>query len=118
MKNLLRAEEALLVILPLYVAHDLPMSGWWFLGLFLAPDIGIAGYLAGPRVGAWTYNALHHRGVGVSLFFAGLHLHAPWVQLAGLIIVSHSSFDRVFGYGLKYEDSFAHTHLGTIGRAS
>ena len=31
-------------------------------------------------------------------------------------MVSHASFDRVFGYGLKYEDAFRHTHLGMIGR--
>jgi hypothetical protein len=40
-----------------------------------------------------------------------------WLQLVGLILLGHSSLDRVFGYGLKYADSFRHTHLGWIGRA-
>ena len=31
-------------------------------------------------------------------------------------LLGHSSFDRVFGYGLKHEDAFQHTHLGRIGR--
>jgi hypothetical protein len=28
----------------------------------------------------------------------------------------HVAVDRALGYGLKYPDSFAHTHLGWIGR--
>jgi hypothetical protein len=38
------------------------------------------------------------------------------LALAGVIMLGHSSFDRVLGYGLKYGDSFRHTHLGWIGR--
>jgi hypothetical protein len=30
---------------------------------------------------------------------------------------SHAAFDRMLGYGLKYEQGFRHTHLGTIGKA-
>lgn len=40
----------------------------------------------------------------------------PVLGLAGLIILRHSSLDRVFGHGLKYPDSVRHTHLGMIGR--
>jgi hypothetical protein len=116
MKNLLRAEEALLMFLPMFFMHELPMAWWWFAVLFLTPDLGILGYLANPKVGAWTYNLLHHRGLGVALLFLGVHLHAEWLQLYGLVMVSHASFDRIFGYGLKYTDSFRHTHLGMIGK--
>ena len=31
-------------------------------------------------------------------------------------LFGHSSFDRVFGYGLKHENAFQNTHLGRIGR--
>jgi hypothetical protein len=31
-------------------------------------------------------------------------------------LLGHSSFDRVLGYGLKYDDDFKHTHLGWIGK--
>jgi hypothetical protein len=34
-----------------------------------------------------------------------------------LIFLAHSTFDRVAGYGLKYFDSFDHTHLGWIGKS-
>ncbi len=116
MKNLIRVEEALLTFLPMYMLHELGMPWWWFAVLFFTPDLGIIGYAFGPKVGAWTYNILHHRGLGVALVFGGLHLHAEWVQLYGLVMVSHASFDRIFGLGLKYTDSFKHTHLGTIGK--
>lgn len=31
-------------------------------------------------------------------------------------LLGPSSFDRVFGYGLKHEDAFQNTHLGRIGK--
>jgi hypothetical protein len=43
------------------------LSWWLFAALFLAPDIGLAGYLAGPRIGAIAYNALHTITLPVSL---------------------------------------------------
>ena len=39
-------------------------------------------------------------------------------MLGGLILFGHSSMDRILGYGLKYPDSFEHTHLGMIGKSS
>jgi hypothetical protein len=35
--------------------------------------------------------------------------------LAGIILLGHSSLDRVLGYGMKYTDSFRLTHLDWIG---
>jgi len=46
----------------------------------------------------------------------GSLLSVPWLMFAGTILFGHSSFDRVLGYGLKYEDAFQNTHLGRIGR--
>lgn len=48
----------------------------------------------------------------------GAAVNNPALQLAGLILLGHSSLDRVLGYGLKYADSFKHTHLGWIGGAA
>ena len=64
------------------------------------------GYLLGPKVGSWTYNAVHFKAVAVALFIFGSYAGVPWVQAAGLIMLGHSSLDRVFGYGLKYADAF------------
>lgn len=118
MKSLIRLEELLLAALAFYLFLSLDYAWWWFLVLFLAPDLSMIGYLAGPRVGARAYNLFHHKGVAVALFILGGYLALPWLQLAGTILLGHSSLDRVFGYGLKYPDSFQHTHLGTIGHAT
>jgi hypothetical protein len=118
MQNLIRIEELLLAILAFYLFLALDLAWWWFLLLLLTPDLGALGYLLGPKVGAWTYNLVHHKGLAIALFIAGSYVQVQALQLAGLIILGHSSLDRVFGYGLKYTDSFQHTHLGMIGRAS
>ncbi len=73
------------------------------------------GYLGGPRLGAIIYNIVHHKAVSIGLFVIGFLLGNRPLQMAGVILLGHSSMDRVLGYGLKYEDSFQHTHLGTIG---
>jgi hypothetical protein len=73
-------------------------------------------YLGGPRIGAFGYNFVHHKGLAISLFVLGVLLGNPLLQLAGIIFFGHSSLDRVLGYGLKYPDSFQHTHLGMIGK--
>ncbi len=118
MKTLIKIEEMLLAFFAFYLFLSLDYAWWWFLILLLTPDLSMLGYLFGPKVGAWMYNLAHHKGVACALFVLGSYLQVQWPQLVGAIILSHSSLDRVFGYGLKYVDSFQHTHLGRIGRAS
>jgi hypothetical protein len=118
MKTLIKIEELLLAVLSFYLFLALDYAWWWFFILFLTPDLSMLGYLLGPKVGAGTYNLAHHKGMASALFVIGGYLQVPWLQLVGLIILSHSSLDRVLGYGLKYTDAFHHTHLGRIGRAS
>jgi hypothetical protein len=116
MQTLLKIEELFLVLLSLFLFLSTGYAWWWFPLLFLAPDLSAVGYLLGPRVGAWTYNLAHHKGIAVLAFVLGGVLHVAWLQVAGLVMLGHSSFDRMLGYGLKYTDSFQHTHLGRIGR--
>lgn len=115
MRNLTRLEELFLGLLAFYLFVRLPVAWWLFFVLILAPDVSMAGYAISPRVGAALYNAVHHRAVAVALYIAGGVLGVPWLQAAALILFGHSSFDRALGYGLKYPDSFQHTHLGRIG---
>ena len=42
--------------------------------------------------------------------------HRPLVLALGLVWLAHIGLDRLLGYGLKYDDSFQHTHLGIQGR--
>lgn len=115
MRNLIRIEELLLVLLSIFLFNQLHYAWWWYPALLLAPDLGMLGYLANPAVGAVTYNLFHHKGVGVLAYVAGALLGSPPLQLSGLIVLGHSSLDRMLGYGLKYTDSFGHTHLGRLG---
>jgi hypothetical protein len=116
MKDLIRFEEAMMLMLAAYLKTNLPYEWWLYWALFLAPDIGIAGYAINARVGAFTYNLLHHKGVAVILFLAGVYFTSDSLQFVGLLLFGHSSFDRMLGYGLKYPDSFKNTHLGLIGQ--
>jgi len=118
MKNLIKLEELFLFALGVYLFAQLDYGWGWFWGLLLAPDLGALGYLGGTRLGAFTYNLLHHRGAAVGVFLLGGYLASGGMQLAGVMMLAHSSLDRVFGYGLKYPDSFQHTHLGMVGRSS
>jgi hypothetical protein len=92
------------------------LSWWWFAGLLLVPDISMAGYLFRPSTGALTYNA-GHTLVGPALLLAWFWIGAPTFIFAfGSTWLAHIGMDRAFGYGLKFADSFNHTHLGEIGR--
>jgi hypothetical protein len=92
---------------------------WWLVGLgLLAPDLALAGKLAGPRVGAAVYNAAH-------TYLGPLLLAAIWglaADVAGtvgtlaLLWAMHIGIDRALGFGLKYPTGFRDTHLGRFGQ--
>ena len=93
-------------------------GGNWLLvvPLLLVPDVSAVGYLAGPRVGAFTYNAIHNWVPGLAVLALGAWLVSPAIVLAGSILVAHVGMDRAVGYGLKLPSSFRVTHLGRMGR--
>lgn len=115
MKLLLKMEEIALVFLGVFAYTQLGYPAWWFALLIFAPDLSMLGYLATPQIGAFAYNLVHHKAVAILIYVVGLLLAQPLAQLAGVILFTHASLDRVFGYGLKYADSFQNTHLGRIG---
>src|SRR5689334_22117496 len=106
MKDLIRLEEAMMLMLAAYLKTNLSYDWWLYWVLFLAPDVGMIGYVVNTKVGAFTYNLLHHKGVAVALFMAGIYFGSEALQFTGLLLFGHSSFDRMLGYGLKYSDSF------------
>ena len=83
---------------------------------FLAPDLAMLAYLAGPRAGARLQLA-HTYALPLALMLAGFlrRLACP-AAAGGLIWIAHIGFDRALGYGLKYATGFGDTHLGRIGR--
>jgi hypothetical protein len=118
MKTILRLEELGFFLFSIYLFSMLRFPWWLFPLLLFVPDLSMLGYLAGPRLGALVYNIVHHRALALLYYVAGVALAVPWLALAGVIILAHSSLDRALGYGLKFEDAFGNTHLGRIGRAA
>ena len=88
----------------------------WILPALLAPDLSIAGYAAGPRIGAIVYNAVHNLVLALGLVGIGFFIVSMPLVLAGAVLVAHIGMDRTSGFGLKYATSFQDTHLGRIGR--
>jgi hypothetical protein len=116
MKNILRLEEALMFALSVYLNQYLPYAWWMYWAFFLAPDLSLMGYMINSKVGAFAYNILHHKGIAIAFYIIGLSISNELLQFIGLVLLGHSSFDRMFGYGLKQLDNFHNTHLGWIGK--
>jgi hypothetical protein len=89
-------------------------SWWLFAALLFAPDLSMLGYLAGTRVGAVAYNALHTWILPAVLVGIGHFADVRLLVLLGLILAAHIGLDRSIGYGLKYPDAFKETHLGRV----
>jgi hypothetical protein len=93
----------------LYAFHG---SGWLvFALLFLAPDLSMLGYFAGPRLGAASYNLVHTYTTAGVLAAVGVSTGQAVVVSCGLILAAHIGFDRLLGFGLKYPSGFTDTHL-------
>ncbi len=114
MKNTIKLEELAQLVLGFYAFAMLPYAWWWFLVFFLAPDIGMLGYVVNNKIGAFCYNLFHHKGIAIGIFFLGSYLNNTVLQTIGAILFAHAAFDRVLGYGLKYEKGFKFTHLGDL----
>ncbi|MGZ8175676.1 MULTISPECIES: DUF4260 domain-containing protein [Methylobacter] len=109
--------EGLCVLIAASVAYSKFGLGWGTFALFfLTPDLSLLGYLAGPKVGAVSYNLAHSYIGAVTCLAAGVVVPAPTILCIGLIWCAHIGFDRALGYGLKYPDGFGFTHLGWIER--
>lgn len=116
MKYLLQAEAIVPFIISVFLLNMLPLHfAWWaWILLFLAPDISMFGYIFNNRVGAFTYNLFHHQLIAVVICGIGFFLQQPYAELAGLILLGHSSLDRAMGYGLKTVKGFKFTHLSPV----
>ena len=116
MKNLLKLEDAAEWAFSIFLFSKLEFAWWWYPVLILLPDLSMIGYVVSAKAGAVSYNFIHHKGLGIVVGLTGFLLSNQLAMLAGVILFSHSSMDRMFGYGLKYSDDFKHTHLGKIGK--
>jgi len=116
MKTILRLEELGMFVLAIFLFSQLSYQWWWFLVLLLLPDIGMLGYIINTKIGASSYNIFHHKGLAILIYFLDIYFEIELLKLIGVILFAHATMDRIFGYGLKYSDSFKNTHLGKIGK--
>jgi Domain of unknown function (DUF4260) len=116
MNYVIKIEELAQTILGIAILSFLPFQFSWWLWtiLFLSPDIAILGYAVSKKAGGILYNIFHHKGVAIAIAIIGFLLKDNTLMLAGTLIFAHASFDRIWGYGLKYMDDFKHTHLGWL----
>lgn len=115
MGNLLKLEELGQFLLSIILFTHLDYSWWVFPACILLPDLSMMGYLANPKAGARLYNLFHHKLTAIIILIIGIWFHSSLLALAGVILFGHSAMDRIFGYGLKFDDHFKNTHLGWIG---
>ena len=113
-KLLLQIEGGAVLLAMCILYHQLQGSWLWFGLLFLSPDFSMLGYLANKKVGAAIYNFGHTYTVPFLvlsvLWFCGQTSYS-WLTL---IWFAHIGFDRLLGYGLKYETAFKDTHLQRV----
>ena len=112
----LRAEALALFVTGVLLYLQLNGNGLFLLPLLLAPDLSMVGYLAGPRVGAVSYNLAHNLVTAIVAIAIGWLVPIAPLALAGAILLAHVGMDRALGYGLKLPTDFKDTHLGRIGR--
>lgn len=116
MKAILKLEELAMLIGCIILLIHLDVAWWYFFLLSLGPDISMLGYLVSNKIGAWSYNLFHHKGIAFLIGMMGYLFNIEILILSGIVLFSHASMDRVAGYGLKYENGFKFTHLGEIGK--
>ena len=110
-RRLLRLEGALVFIAAVAGYGWLGASWGLFAVLLLAPDVFMAGYLAGPRLGALVYNVGHTYAVPIGIGAVALGTSSVLLGAGALIWAAHIGMDRALGYGLKHPSGFHDTHL-------
>jgi hypothetical protein len=115
-RDLLRWEGVALFI-GMTLFYWISGASWLHYALvFFVPDLAFLAYLSGPRIGAGVYNATHATIGPLLLVLFGLLTAEPLPGSLAMIWLAHIGFDRMLGYGLKYETGFRFTHLGRIGK--
>lgn len=116
MNTILKLEELGQLLLSIFLFNQLDFPWWVFPICILLPDLSMIGYAVNTKIGALIYNLFHHKLIAIIIFISGYWLNNALLTLVGIILLGHSSMDRIFGYGLKFKDNFKNTHLGFIGK--
>lgn len=113
----LRLEGVVLFVSSLLIFNSTHQHWWWVPVLLLLPDLFMVGYARSTQLGALIYNIGHTYLLPALMALYGWHNHRSLVLAIGLIWLAHIGMDRFAGYGLKYNDNFKHTHLGSLSKS-
>jgi len=112
--DLLLRLEGLAALFAECIAYQHLYPGRWvlFALLFLSPDLSLLGYLrSGNRHAAALYNLVHSYVLPLALGLLAWKRGSPLAGQLALIWLSHISFDRLLGFGLKFPGIFRYTHI-------
>jgi hypothetical protein len=109
-----KIEDAGILLAAIFFCFRVDARWYVFACMALAPDLGMLGYLFGPRFGAVTYNATHVQAIPLLLGVFAILTANPALQAIALVWIAHIAFDRLAGYGLKMPSGFTDTHLGKL----
>jgi uncharacterized protein DUF4260 len=113
-RSLLHLEGVVVAAAALVIYFWADHPWWLILVLALAPDLAMAAYAAGPRMGAAAYDVVHTYALPVGLGAIGVVADRDAAVAVALIWLTHIGVDRAIGYGLKYPSGFKDTHLQRV----
>jgi hypothetical protein len=113
-RSLLHLEGVAVAVAALVIYFWAGHPWWLILVLALAPDLAMAAYAAGPRIGAAAYDLVHTYALPVGLGTIGVVADSDAAVAVALIWLTHIGVDRAIGYGLKYPGGFKDTHLQRV----
>ena len=115
--RILRSEGLVLCAVALaafFTALDEP---FWLVPLLLfVPDLFMVGYARSKRTDAAPYNLAPSYPAPAQLGAIAVATSNHLLEAVALVWFAQIGMDRAHGYGLKYDDGSAHTHLSKIGR--
>lgn len=112
--RIVRIENGVAFLISFYIYMYLDFPIWMFFVFLLAPDITAMGYIFNKNIGSQIYNVGHNLILPLLLALSYLYFSLDYLLITAIIWSAHIYMDRLFGYGLKYKDSFNKTHIQKI----
>lgn len=109
--QIVRVENGMAFAISFYIYIQLGFPIWLFFVLLLVPDMTMIGYALNEKVGATVYNFGHNFTLPLLLTFFSFYFSNDYLLLISIIWMAHIFMDRLFGFGLKYQESFKKTHI-------
>lgn len=109
--HVVRIENGIALVISFYIYTLLDFPIWLFFVLLFIPDITMIGYAINNKIGANVYNLGHSFVLPLSLATGYFFFSNEYLLLLIIIWSAHIFMDRLLGFGLKYQDSFNHTHI-------